>query len=131
MRMLWCAFMLTVAGCVLPGDLQDLKYEQELYRREVEANLGMVKSGQMTQDEALEQVAEAQRRYDEAVDRKAAEITERTEAAIAAVKDGAVDITTLLTGSGGLTALGVVALNLLRNSTRRRELAQLKEQVKG
>lgn len=131
MRVFLCVVFVLLTSCVTPRDIRELKFQQDLYKRTVSDQIALVNSGQKTQDEALSDVERAQRRYDQALDQKAEEVERRTQEAISAVKTGAVSLSELLLGGGGLTTVGMVALHLLRNASRQRELGQIKEKMRG
>lgn len=120
--------VLGLVGCVMPGDLEDLKVsgsrlDERVREIEIEwqANL-------LTDEEVREEIREAHETYNREVDEKAREIAERTEAALRAAGDG------LTVAEGGglagmITLLGGVGLHLLRNQTRRKDVGRVEQRV--
>ena len=100
MRLLLCVVLLGCVGCVLPSDLEVLKMEQQ-----------RLIDGKISYDE-----------YNESVDAVAKKAADRLD------EMGKIGLTAYeSTGVAGLLSLlGAVGLNLFRNGTRKKALAEVK-----
>lgn len=103
--LLLCGLLLLCVGCVMPSDIRDLK--MATYQ---------LKEGSITKHQ-----------FNDRLEAKAAEIEKRTQDAIDAIESG---LTLAETGGiGGVITLGGgLLLNLLRNNTRKKNLAELTEE---
>ncbi len=107
-------------GCLMPGDLRELKVSQDSYKAEMQASLERFREGAISKDDLRNEVARSERRYDDRLEGPVAKITQRTQEALDASKEGM----TMLEGTG-LTGGALIALNLYRSFTRKKNLESL------
>lgn len=107
-------------GCLMPSDLRNLKVSQDSYKQEMQTSLDRYREGAISKDDLRDEVARSEKRYDARLENQIEVITKRTESALQAGKEGM----TVLEGTG-LTGAAVVALNLYRSFTRKKNLETL------
>lgn len=114
MRALLCGLVLLLSGCVLPGDIRDMKVSQAAYRTKLDSQVREWQAGVISEDQFEEAVEEITDDYNAQLEAKAIEIERRTQDAIDAIESG---LTLAETGGiGGLITLaGGIGLNMLRN----------------
>lgn len=113
-------FLPLCAGCLMPGDLRELKVSQDSYKVEMQNSLERYREGAISKEDLRDEVARSERRYDERLESQVAKITQRTEEALAAGKEGM----SMLEGTG-ITGTALIALNLYRSFTRKKNLESL------
>ena len=123
--------LLFSVGCVLPSDIRSLQHAQENYRVKVDTELKLFKAGVVSGEELEASLQEATADQDEAIERVAVRVEERTKEVmdlVNQVADGTLSWPETLGGAGGVTTVGALILNAMRNSSRRKELADLLEE---
>lgn len=123
-------FSLLVSGCVFPGDIEQLKHSQDIYQYKVNTALDSMRDGSKDVAQTIGAIKSAQSERDREIDNVVREVTQRTEAAISAAQGGL-----SLAEAGGLsglvTVVGGVALNVMRNRSRKEELETIIKNTPG
>lgn len=125
MRALAITLILTVTGCVMPGDIEALQASQSRYADSVNASLEDLRENRITEDQAKDAIEDAQRDYDREVGEKVRQIEQRTDQALAVLKgiqDGSVSWGEGAAGLAGAAGALFLAINGYRNGTRKRDL---------